>query len=69
MDYTSIHVYGHLLSDDILHIIETDRNMVGNRDIDFVDLDTGVQEAIDYAWTALRASWGFFLPRGGAKAP
>ena len=24
MDYTSIHIYGHLLSDDILHEIETD---------------------------------------------
>ena len=59
MDYTSIHVYGHMLSDDILHTIETDRNMAGNRDIDFADLDTTVQEAIDYAWTALRASWGF----------
>lgn len=69
MDYTSIHVYGHLLSDDILHTIETDRNMVGNRDIDFVDLDTGVQEAIDYAWTALRASWGFYLTRSGANDP
>lgn len=69
MDYTSIHVYGHLLSDDILHTIETDRNMVGNRDIDFVDLDSGVQEAIDYAWTALRASWGFYLTRSGANDP
>lgn len=69
MDYTSIHVYGHLLSDDILHTIETDRNMVGNRDIDFAGLDTGVQEAIDYAWTALRASWGFYLTRSGANDP
>lgn len=24
MDYTSIHIYGHLLSDDILHNIERD---------------------------------------------
>lgn len=69
MDYTSIHVYGHLLSDDILNTIETDRNMVGNRDIDFTDLDTGVQEAIDYAWTALRASWGFYLTRSGVNDP
>lgn len=69
MDYTSIHVYGHMLSDDILHTIETDRNMAGNRDIDFADLDTTVQEAIDYAWTALRASWGFYLTRSGNNDP
>lgn len=30
MDYTSIHIYGHLLSDDILHEIETESSMQGN---------------------------------------
>lgn len=68
MDYTSIHIYGHLLSDDILHQIETDRNLVGNRDIDF-RIDTSVQDAIDYAWTALRADWGFFLTRSASNDP
>lgn len=62
MDYTSIHIYGHLLSDEILHQIETDRNLVGNRDADF-QLDSSLQEAIDYAWTKLRASWGYYLTR------
>ena len=62
MDYTSIHIYGHLLSDEILHQIETDRNIVGNRDADF-QLDSSLQEAIDYAWTMLRASWGYYLTR------
>ena len=57
MDYTSIHVYGHLLSDDILHSVETDRSLEGNREADF-KLDTPLQETIDYAWTALRAGWG-----------
>ena len=69
MDYTSIHVYGHMLSDDILHTVETDRTIIGNRDIDFADLDTTVQEAIDYAWTALRASWNFYLTRSGNNDP
>lgn len=68
MDYTSIHIYGHLLSDDILHQIETDRNLIGNRDIDF-RIDTSVQEAIDYAWTALRADWGFYLTRSTSNDP
>lgn len=68
MDYTSIHIYGHLLSDDILHQIETDRNLVGNRDIDF-RIDTSVQDAIDYAWTALRADWGFYLTRSASNDP
>ena len=35
MDYTSIHIYGHLLSDDILHNIERDNTLNGNRDQDF----------------------------------
>ncbi len=68
MDYTSIHIYGHLLSDDILHQIETDRNLAGNRDTDF-RLDTSLQEAIDYAWTALRADWGFYQNRSSANDP
>ena len=36
MDYTSIHIYGHLLSDDILHNIERDTNLLGNRQQDLV---------------------------------
>lgn len=68
MDYTSIHVYGHLLSDDILHQIETDKNLAGNRDTDFA-LDSSLQEAIDYAWTALRADWGFYLTRSLTNDP
>ena len=35
MDYTSIHIYGHLLSDDILHSIERDQNLTGNREQDY----------------------------------
>ena len=31
MDYTSIHVYGHLLSDDILNAVEKDTTFAGNR--------------------------------------
>ncbi len=68
MDYTSIHIYGHLLSDDVLRQIETDRNLNGNRDADF-RLDTSVQEAIDYAWTSLRADWGFYLTCSATNDP
>lgn len=68
MDYTSIHVFGHLLSDDILHQIETDKNLAGNRDNDFA-LDSSLQEAIDYAWTSLRADWGFYLTRSLTNDP
>ena len=68
MDYTSIHIYGHLLSDDILHQIETDKNLVGNRDKDFA-LDSSLQETIDYAWTALRADWGFYRSRSLTNDP
>lgn len=68
MDYTSIHVYGHLLSDDILHSVETDRSLEGNREADF-KLDTPLQETIDYAWTALRAGWGYYLTRSNVNDP
>jgi len=68
MDYNSIHVYGHLLSEEILHQIETDRNLSGNRDADF-RLDTSLQEAIDYAWTSSRADWRFYKTRRSAADP
>ena len=53
MDYTSIHIYGHLLSDDILHEIETDSSMQGNREQDF-NLDVSLTAKIDNAWSSLR---------------
>lgn len=62
MDYTSIHVYGHLLSDDILNAIERDTNIAGNREQDF-GIDSRVSHAIDYAWSSLRNDWRFFKGR------
>lgn len=57
MDYTSIHIYGHLLSDDILHHIERENTLNGNRDQDF-GIDISVSSAIDYVWSSLRnAQW------------
>ena len=62
MDYTSIHIYGHLLSDDILHNIERDNTLIGNRDQDF-GMDLSVSSAIDYAWSCLRNDWNFYKER------
>lgn len=62
MDYTSIHIYGHLLSDDILHEIETDSTMVGNRELDF-NLDVSLTAKIDNAWSSLRNDWKLFSER------
>lgn len=62
MDYTSIHIYGHLLSDDILHNIERDNTLIGNRDQDF-GMDISVSSAIDYAWSCLRNDWNFYKER------
>ena len=45
MDYTSIHIYGHLLSDDILHHIERENTLNGNRDQDF-GMDISVSSAL-----------------------
>ena len=64
MDYTSIHIYGHLLSDDILHNIERDNTLIGNRDQDF-GMDTSVSSAIDYVWSSLRNDWNFYKERSG----
>ena len=64
MDYTSIHIYGHLLSDDILHNIERDNTLIGNRDQDFV-MDISVSSAIDYVWSSLRNDWNFYKERAG----
>lgn len=62
MDYTSIHIYGHLLSDDILHEIETDSSMLGNREQDF-NLDVSLTAKIDIAWSSLRNDWKLFAER------
>ena len=59
MDYTSIHIYGHLLSDELLHDIEQDTGFIGNRDQDF-SIDMPTSSAIDYAWSSLRNDWHFY---------
>ncbi|MFR4080567.1 MAG: Eco57I restriction-modification methylase domain-containing protein [Prevotella sp.] len=62
MDYTSIHIYGHLLSDDILHHIERENTLNGNPDQDF-GIDISVSSAIDYVWSSLRNDWNFYKER------
>ena len=68
MDYTSIHIYGHLLSDDILHEIETDASMPGNREHDF-NLDVSLTAKIDNAWSSLRNDWKLFAERNTLRDP
>lgn len=68
MDYTSIHVYGHLLSDDILNSVERDSTLIGNREQDF-GVDSRVSQAIDYAWSSLRNDWRFFKERSLLNDP
>ena len=68
MDYTSIHIYGHLLSDDILYGVEHDTNLLGNRQQDF-GLDISTSAAIDYVWSSLRNDWRFFNERSGVNDP
>ena len=62
MDYTSIHVFGHLLSDDILKSIEQDNTMLGNREQDY-GIDSSTTAAIDYVWSSLRNDWRFYQER------
>jgi len=68
MDYTSIHIYGHFLSDDILHAIEQDNTLIGNREQDF-GLDSQVQNTIDYVWSSLRNDWRYFNERSTVNDP
>lgn len=68
MDYTSIHIYGHLLSDDILHSIERDQNLTGNREQDY-SIDISTSAAIDYVWSSLRNDWRFYKERSGVNDP
>lgn len=68
MDYTSIHVYGHLLSDDILNSVERDSNLAGNREQDF-GLDSRVSQAIDYVWSGIRNDWRFYKERSLLNDP
>ena len=68
MDYTSIHIYGHFLSDDVLKAIEQDNTLIGNREQDF-GLDSQVQNTIDYVWSSLRNDWRFFNERNVIKDP
>ena len=68
MDYTSIHIYGHLLSDDILASIAKDNNFVGNRDQDF-GVDSRITSVIDYVWSSLRNDWRFFKERSLTNDP
>lgn len=68
MDYTSIHIYGHLLSDDILHSVERDQNLTGNREQDY-SIDISTSAAIDYVWSSLRNDWRFYKERSGVNDP
>lgn len=68
MDYTSIHIYGHLLSDDILRSIEQDNTLIGNREQDYC-IDTTTSSAIDYVWSSLRNDWRFYQERSYVKDP
>ena len=68
MEYTSIHVYGHLLSDDILSSVERDDTLVGNREQDFC-LDSRVSQAIDYVWSGIRNDWRFYKERSLLNDP
>lgn len=68
MDYTSIHIYGHLLTDEVLRQVEQDNMLQGNRDIDYA-LDTSVSDAIDYVWSSLRNDWNYYKSRNQLNDP
>lgn len=62
MNYTSIHVHGNLLTEEILNSVERDKTYTGNSDSDYGEPDS-LSYAIDYAWSSLRADYNFFTSR------
>lgn len=68
MDYTSIHIYGHILSDDILRAVEQDTNLSGNKESDF-GIDISVAHSIDYVWSSVRNDWNYFKERSNPNDP
>lgn len=62
MNYTSIHVHGNLLTEEILNSVERDMTYTGNSDSDYGEPDS-LSYAIDYAWSSLRADYNFFISR------
>ena len=62
MNYTSIHVHGNLLTEQILNSVERDKTYTGNSDSDYGEPDS-LSYAIDYAWSSLRADYNFFTSR------
>ena len=58
MELTAIHVYGHVLSDEVLHSIVNDDKFEGNTEYDFNS--SNLNSDIDYCWTCLRRDYSYF---------
>ena len=61
MDFTCIHIFGHILSEDIIKAIESDNNLPGNRERDFGMEGTTVKKEIDYVWSGVRRDWDYCM--------
>jgi len=61
MDFTCIHIFGHLLSEDIIKAIESDNNLAGNRDRDFGIEGNTVKKEVDYVWSGVRRDWEYCM--------
>lgn len=58
MDYNCIHIYGHIISEEIIKAIETEENYAGNTDADFaIPSGMTVRQTIDSEWSMLKMRW------------
>lgn len=58
MDYSCIHIYGHIISEEIIKSIETDSNFPGNTEKDFaIPTGVNVRQTIDSEWSLLKMRW------------
>lgn len=58
MDYSCIHIFGHIISEEIIKAIETQENYAGNTERDFA-IPTGmsVRQTIDSEWSMFKMRW------------
>lgn len=64
MQYTSIHIYGHVLADDVLHAIESSNDKTPYQGCSNKNYaSNNLLQDIDYAWSSLRNDYHFFNSR------
>ncbi len=69
MKYTCINIQGNLISEDILHKIES-AEVTGQKTTDFCfEPDVNLRNEIEYAWSHVKLDWKYFSERSVSLPP